>query len=290
MVSNSHSDAEGREELKEKRKDFSALRSQIRLIYEQKETQYQQLQSLRNSTHSCLAQIKLLKGERDQLTHKVKELKQQRDSFNNLTKEKNVLKEEAGKKKKELIGKLETTENPRGIKFLIQKLEHTLETEVMPFPKEEKIRKQVKELQAKQKKMGELAEAWKISNVATAEVAEVRGKAEQFHRELQETAALSQHKHQQINTLYEQLKQLREQEKPIAIKYRELKNESEQIKKKMQDLQVRIQELSQQFHDKEEKSLKEQLKEKTALVSEKIKKKEKLKIEDILAFQALDEN
>ncbi|MDP3699005.1 MAG: hypothetical protein Q8R47_05450 [Nanoarchaeota archaeon] len=290
MASNSHRDAELREELKEKRKEFSALRSKLRSIHEQKEAQYQQLQTLKNSAKSGLMQIQSLKGERDQLTQKVKELKQQRDTFNVLTKEKSDLSTEAQQQKKALADKFDAKGNPAGIKFLISKLERRLETEVMPFPREEKLRKQVKELQAQQKKMTELEAAWKRSHNASFAAAEVRRKAEQLHREVQGTAGISQEKHQQVNSLYEQLKQLRGQEKPIAVKYLELKDEAGQIKKKMQELQSRLQELSRQSNDKEEKSLKEQIKEKTAQVSEKIKKKEKLKIDDILAFQASDEN
>ncbi len=290
MESNSHTEAELREELKLKRRELSDLRSQLRSIYEQKEAQYQLLHSTRTSIKSCLAQITLLKGERDQLTDKVKELKQQRDTFNTLTKEKTTLKEEASKKKNELISRLETNENPREIKSLILKLDHQLETEVMPFPQEEKIRKRVKELQAQQKKMGELSEAWKMSNTTSADAAEVRGKAQQFHREVQGTAGLSQQKHQQVNSLYDQIKELRKQEAPVLEKHLALKTQYEQTKQKLQEIQSRVYELSKQFDVKEEKSFKEQIKEKTAQVSEKIKKRQKLNIDDILAFQALDEN
>jgi len=292
MESHSHTDAELREDLKGKRKELSALRSQLNSIHEQKEAHYQQLHSLRASIKSCLVQINALKGERDQLTNKVKELKQQRDTFNALSKERSALKEEAQKHKKQLADKLgtDTKNNPSELKSLIRKMEHQLETEVMPFTQEEKIRKRVKELQVQLKKMGELDEAWKKSSSTAAEVTEVRRQAEQFHRDVQGTAGLSQEKHQQINSLYKQLKQLREQEKPVLEKHLELKSQYEQAKKKQQEVQSLLQGLSKQFNDKNEKSFRQQIKEKTAQVSEKIKKKEKLKMEDILAYQAMDEN
>ena len=294
MESDSHTE-ELREELKQKRKELSALRSQLRLIYEEKEVQYQQLISIRASTKSCLTQIGRFKSERDQLTHKVKGLKEQRDAFNILTKEKATLKEEANKYKKELSDKLEAKSNSSNpsnlseIKLLIRKLEHRLETEVIPFPKEEKIRKHVKELQAQQKNMSELSEAWKLSNAIAADAAEARHKARQLHQEVQGTAGLSQQKHQQVNSLYEQLKQLREQEKPVLKKHLELKQKYGEAKQKLQELQARVQELGKLFYDTEEKSFKQQVKEKNTQVKEKIMKKQKLKIDDILAFQALDE-
>ncbi len=285
-------EAELREELRKKGKELSLLRAELKSSHEQKETNYKQLQLLRNSIKSCLTQIPSLKGERDQLTQKVKELKQQRDTFNTLTKEKATLKEEAHQRKKQLTAKFDANakSNPSEIKSLIRKLEQQLETEVMPFPQEEKLRKRVKELQAQQKKMSELEEAWKISNATAADAAEVRRKAEQFHREVQGTAVLSQQKHQQINSLYDKIKELRQQEKPLEAKHQELRNQYEHLKKKIQELQSLVQGLSKFFKGKEEKSLKEQLQEKTAQVSEKIKKKEKLKMEDILAYQAGTEN
>ena len=290
MEANSPTEHELREDLKEKRKELSVLRSQVRLVHEQKEAHYQQLLSIKNSIKSCLDQIRSLKGERDQLTNIVKELKQQRNTFNILTKEKVTRKEEASKKKEELIGKIESTENPHEIRFLIRKLEHRLETEVMPFPKEEKLRKQVKEMQVRLKKMSELEEVWKTSNATAAEAAEVRRQAGHMHQEMQKAAGQSQQKHELVNSLYGKLKELRGQEKPITEKYVELKNEAEQLRKKIQELQSQVQELSKLFTDKEEKSFHEQIKEKTAQVSEKIKKREKLKIEDILAYQASDED
>lgn len=293
MISNSHRDVELREDLKEKRKELSTLRSQLRFIYDQKEAQYQQLHSIRASLKSCLTQINSLKSERDQFTNKVKELKQQRDTFNTLTKDKVTINEEATQKKKDLSGKMDIKGdqgNPREIKSLIQKMEHQLETEVMPFPKEEKLRKHVKGLQAQLKKIVELQEAWKISAATATEAAEVRHKAQQLHREVQATAGLSQQKHQLVNSLYEQIKQLREQEKPILEKYQELRDQYQLVKSKIQQIRPQVEELSKNFNDKAEKSFKEQIKEKTAQVTEKIKKREKLNIDDILAFQALDEN
>src|SRR3989338_1876861 len=303
MEAPSHTDAELLEELKEKRKELSALRSQLRSVYDEKEAQYQQLSTIRTSIKSCLSQIGTFKSERDELTTRVKELKQQRDTFNTLTKEKSTLKEEAQKRQQELRGKLnpkildakhdknnKAPSNPSEIKSLIRKLEHQLETEVMPFPKEEKMRKQVKELQAQLKKRSELSEVWKISNATAADAAEARHKAQQLHQEVQGTAGLSQQKHQQVTSLYDQIKELRKQEAPILEKHLALKNQYELAKQKLQEIQSRVQELGKLFHDTEEKSFKEQIKEKTAQVSEKIKKREKLKIDDILAFQALDEN
>src|SRR3989344_6413151 len=122
MEAPSHTEAELREELKEKRKELAVLRSQLRLIYDDKEAKYKQLSSIRTSMRSYLTQIGTFKSERDQLTTKVKELKQQRDTFNTLTKEKSTLKEEAQKRQQELRGKL----NPKRLEGSVEKDERAL--------------------------------------------------------------------------------------------------------------------------------------------------------------------
>src|SRR3989344_1145321 len=290
MNINSNHENELRAELKDKRKEFSILRSQLNSFHQEKEQEFQKLRSIHVKAKSYTDQIDALKAQRDQLIDEVKVLKKERDTFNSLTKEKMGHKNEVNKQKKELLNKLETTQNPAELKSLIAKLDHQLETEVMPFPQEEKMRKRVKELQVQYKKLKDLDEIWKNSHLASADASEVRGKAERAHQKVQDTADTSQQKHSQINELYVALKSLREQEAPIAKKYIELKNQYLQTKNKLEEITARVKELSEMFNEVEEKSFREQIREKTTQIKEKIKKKQKLNMDDILAFQALDEN
>src|SRR3989344_2457310 len=267
METNPHHVSELRTEFREKKKEFSMLRSQLASIHAEKEEYFRQLRSVKESIKSALAEINSIKQERDNLTKK-----------------------EVGQKKKELTEKAELKGNPSRIKAIIVQLEQRLETEVMPFPEEEKIRKKIKLLQVDYKRLTQLGEISKDIHNAAVEAAEQRRKAQQSHQEVQDTAILSQNKHEQLTALYQELKQLREKEKSLAQKYFELKNQHEQIKKPLEEAFSRVKELGKIFNDEEKKSFSQQIKEKTAEIQEKIKKRQKLKTEDILAFQALDEN
>ncbi len=286
MEENAGDLAELRKEFHNRKKEVLLLRSQLNSLQVQKEEIYGQLHTIDGSIKSSLTQIASLKQERDELTKKVKELKQERDKSNAAVQEKSALKKEADQKKKELSGELNLRDNSGKIKSLIYQLEQKLETEVMPFPKEEQIRKKIKELQAQHKRFETLRAASKNLNTAAADVAVNRRKAEQFHREVQETAVLSQNKHEQLKAIYGEIKKLRETEKPLWEKYLGLKAQYEQIKKSFEETLSKVKELSALFSQEETKSFKEQMREKTAQVAEKIKKKEKLNIDDILAFQA----
>ena len=57
----------------------------------------------------------------------------------------------------------------------------------------------------------------------------------------------------------------------------------------MGEIVLRVNELAKLFGEEEQKSMKRQVREKTAEVHEKIKKKQKLSMDDILAFQASSE-
>ncbi|MBI2125457.1 hypothetical protein HYV87_03510 [Candidatus Woesearchaeota archaeon] len=290
MEANHHQVSELRTEFREKKKEFSMLRSQLASIHAEKEEYFRQLRSAKESIKSALAKINSIKQERDNLTKKVQELKQERNKLNLVMQEKFTHKKEADQKKKELTEKAELKGNPSRIKAIMAQLEHQLETEVMPFPEEEKIRKKIKLLQVDYKRLTQLGEISKDIHNAAVEAAEHRRKAQQSHQEVQDTAILSQNKHEQLTALYQELNQLREKEKSLAQKYFELKNQHEQMKKPLEETFSRVKELGKIFSDEEKKSFSQQIKEKTAEVQEKIKKRQKLRTEDILAFQALDKN
>ena len=140
-------------------------------------------------------------------------------------------------------------------------------------------------MQLEYKRLEHLGGLWKNINTVAADFSEARRKAEEYHRQVQEIAALSQNKHELLNPSYEKLKQLREKEKLLAAQHLQLKGQYRQTGELLEKNLSRVKELSKIFSENDKKSFKEQLKEKTAQVSEKIKKREKLSMEDILAFQ-----
>ncbi len=278
-----------REEFERKKKELSGIRVKLRDLHEQKEETFQKSKALREKMRALNSRIKGLKESRDVLTKQVKETKSERDKLNIVVKEKASFKKEADQKKQSLAGKVGPPESPRQIKEQIRRLETKLETEVMPFPKEQQLTKMLKELKARYKEMAVVEEAWKEVNTTAADFSEARRKAQELHHEVQKLAEGSQEKHEQVNQLYEELKKARGEEQPLAEKHLQLKVEYAQKKKELAEISARVDELAKLFHEEKEKSFRSKVREKTEEVKEKIKQRKKLSTEDILAFQALDE-
>jgi len=286
MDENNQNIEELRQEFLQKKKEVSTLRPQLNSLGNQKEDSFRELRSARDKIKFRASKIQELKKERDDLTKQVKGFKEEREKLNLEVKEKSEERKEIGQKKKELLDKLNIKEDPAKIKHLIQSLESKIETEVMPFTKEQQLNKKIKELKAQLKELDKLGEVWKEINVSSSGLSEVRQKAEDSHHNVQSLAKQSQEKHEEINRLYEELKELRSQEQPLAEKYLKEKKEFEEIKKKVDELQARISELSKLLNEEDEKDFKSKVQEKTAEVKEKLKNRKKLSTEDILAFQA----
>ncbi len=278
-----------RKEFQDKKKEVSQLRAQLNSLNQEKEKYFRELRSARDKIKSRAQKIKALKESRDNLTKQVKETKVERDKLNDLVKSKVGVKKEVDKKKHELLESLKIKNDPVSIKIMIEQLETKIETEVMPFSKEQQLNKKIKELKAQLKELQSLGVIWKEISTTSQDFSETKRKAEESHQNVQDLAKQSQEKHQNINQLYEELKELRNSEQPLAEKYLEFKVKYEETKKSLDELQVRINELSKILNIEDERNYKDKVREKTAEVAEKIKKGKKLTTADILAFQATRE-
>lgn len=277
---------ESRGEFQQKKKEIFTIRPKLNSLSTAKEDSFRELRSVRDKIKFRASKIQSLKKERDALTKQVKEFKQEREKFNTEVKEKAEERKEVSQKKKELLDKMNVHEDPAKIKRMIRQLETKIETEVMPFTKEQQLQKKIKELKVQLKELEKLGDVWKEINTASSSLSEVRQKAEESHHNVQTLAKQSQEKHEEINHLYEELKQLRAQEQPLVEKYLKEKKEFEELLKKFEELQARVTELGKVLHEEDERDFKSKVQEKTAEVKEKLRTRKKLSTEDILAFQA----
>ncbi len=292
-----------REEFGKKRKELSTLRSKLSEVHSQKEEAFRQLRSLRDEAAKNMSQIREIQSQRDALTKEVSERKNERNKLNDTFKEKAAGRKDAERKNVQLRpgagqklpsldqkhSKQDLNLNPSKLRAEIKRLEDLIETEVMSFEKEKELRKKVKGLKAAYQKVEQGKLAWKAVHAASADLAEARRKAQHSHHQVQELASLSQEKHEQVNALYKTVRELRKNENNLAEQYIQFKARHEELKKELQTIQSRVDELSKLFKEDDHRSFQEKIKEKTADVQEKIKKKQKLRIEDILAFQASKE-
>lgn len=277
-----------RTELLAKKREFAESKLKISTIAREKECSYQQLHSLRNMLREKFNQITVLKGQRDALTTTVRSLKEERTKHNAEVKEKATIHQEAIEKKRNL-SELDMKESTGKLRAQIKFLERKLETEVMPFSKEQEINKKSKELKIKLKELELVRTVAQELKTASSGFMEKKRLAEQSHHDLQQKARESQEKHTALVALYNEVSALREKEKDLAEKCSKLKSSFEKTKQFLQEIEQRIKELSTIIMGEEGKSFREQVKERTAQVMVKMKTGKKLNIDDILAFQALKE-
>src|SRR3989344_9264715 len=292
----------------QKKREVAQLRSTLHDLYVQKEASFQKLKAFREQIRSKIDQMNSLKKERDLLTQEVKGIKEERNKLNQEVREKSDALKQFGtnnplpapssdrKNYKNYKNYNNYNDNnksqqmpPGKIKMLIRKMEEHLETEVMSFDKEKQLTKKVKELKAEYKKIEALDQQWKERKTPASGFIQKKKKAQHSHHSLQEKADASQQKHQEVNKVYEDLKAIRDQIKPLETEHLRLKEEYHAVKRQLDDAQQDIQKLSKVFEDKEKKIKQSFAQERTAEVKEKIKKRQKLNTEDILAFQAMDD-
>ena len=275
---------EQKEDFLQKKKELAALRMQWQKVHNEKEQIFSQLKGIRDKLRVVRTAVEPLKQQRDQFAEQVKKLKPERDQLNLTAKEK------AGEKKK--VDEQRQEKLPahpvdiRKLKIQMDFLERKIETEVVPFSKEQEIRKHIKQLQAQYKQAQQQREIWKEARHLAADFSSARRSAQEVHQKIQDVAQLSQQKHQEMNSFFEQLRELRKQEKPLMAKHSELRSLNDAIQKQLEELQQQVQQLAKILQEEDVGDFRSKIEAKKAAVQEKLKSGKKLNMDDILAFQA----
>lgn len=277
----------------EKKKAVQQLREALASLHAEKENAFQALSALREQLRQQAVQITTLRQERNALTDEVKSLKAVREKLHKTVREKSTEKDDVEKQWKKLHEDLSKASRPERIAEAIAAIEKKIETEVMPFSQEQQLTKKTKELRQQLRKVQELSVAEQRKNTVTADFAEKRRDAHTYHRQVQDRAQQSQGKHGQMLAQLQQLQQLRADEQSLAEKHLALKVHYHEERKKLGAAFDELRALERLFEkntalrrQKERAYQEEQLEKKQEEVEEKLKKRQKLTMEDILAFQA----
>ena len=268
-----------------------SLGKDLNKINSEKESWFKKKEEYSKVIREKISIIKESREKRDALTKKVKELKEKR----------NALSEEIGKKisefkklndeKKKLLSKLKIR-YPLALKTQIDKIETRLETEAMPFDKEKKLSKKLKDLK---KSLSEASDSMEImAKVASLnrEITESRKDANKAHNKIQEFAKQSQILHEGIIKNSKEVDELKTKEeeafKNFIIAKSRFTGINGQLKEnlaKMSGIREKINKF--ELEEEEKRKLKEtmfiQSKEKE--IEEKFKATKKLTTDDFLAFQ-----
>lgn len=284
------------EELNKHRVEVSKLRNMLNELDREKESWFKKKEEFSKKIKDSIQKVKENKAKRDSLTQEVKELKPKRNSINEVVSSK--LKElDILKKEKISIAKSLNIKEPYSkIKQQIEKLEFKLETEPMPFDKEQFLMKRIKELKRLHDAASVLYESNKKMKNASDEIKKMRNEANEAHKLVQEKAKQSQMLHEEILKISAEIDRMKVEEEDAFKKFSEYKKQfteaNNNLKERLKGMSEVKSQLDKIHFDRKEKRRQEEesfLKSKEEEVNQKIKRGEKLTTEDLLVFQKFGE-
>ena len=256
------------------------LRSQLIMVDEKKENFFSEKRKWDERIVELLQKAKTLKQSRDEKTSTVQQLKEQRKTLATTLKDKiSVV------KKLPFFRKQKKKETPSSLKAKIERLERTIETEVMPFEKEKKLTAQIKTLKRQYSELS-VEEPLVERKTLNQEIKMLRKEADVLHHKVQETAKKSQEAHEELLQTFSGLDEARKKQKEFFEQFAQAKQEFQRlhaILKKKTDGRGQIGGSGVTPHQRAARGQK--LSKLVQSVEEKIKKGKKLTTEDLLAFQ-----
>lgn len=223
-------------------------------VRDRKETLFESRRIVSQEIKSLFDTLKKFKETRDTHTKKVQELKTARETLNTDIKQK--ISKVKGSGPRIPVGK---------VKKEIEKLQYYLETNPLSPEKEKGVMKAIKEKEKMIAKSGDVPDS--------PEIEALKEKSNEIHAEIQELAKTSQDHHEKIIEISKDIKLLKAREKDIHALFTDAKESYKGIKE------------SRPKKKTADKKNEEDLKERQSEVEEKIKNKQKLTTEDLLAFK-----
>lgn len=218
-------------------------------ITKKKETLFEIRRIVSQEIKGLFSELKSYKEKRDELTAKVKELKTEREVLNT------ELKKSIPNQEKIPVAH---------IKKEIDKMQYYIETTPLSPEKEKAVMKEIKE---KEKLLAKSKQP-KLS----PKLEQVKDTSNEVHAKIQDFAKTSQEYHEKIIQISKDIKILKAREKDIHNLFTDAKEKYKSVKETP---------VKKSVSARNEETLKERQNE----VEEKIKKKQKLTTEDLLAFR-----
>jgi uncharacterized coiled-coil DUF342 family protein len=266
----------------------------LKTLTEEKEDLFEKQKTISDKIKSAIEQIKVHRDARDTHTKFVHEEKKKRDELNAQIKEhisqiKEAQPAEApaqpqqpyqggrfGRDRQERL-------TPKAIEKQIEKIQFRIETEGLPFDKEQKLMKELKEKKKLLAEMGDVQEKRSESSKLGRALSKLKKESDVIHKAIQENAQKSQEEHEKLLQLSENVDKLRAEEKEIRTRITELKSQIKEIRPKGAPRTGG----KRRAMPKQPQVSAEELEKRAEVVEEKIKGKKKLTTEDLLALQAV---
>ncbi|MBI1969995.1 hypothetical protein HYS48_04845 [Candidatus Woesearchaeota archaeon] len=292
-------EAVGRVNIQEGRKlqqEVAVLRKRLNALNAEKESWFRQTKQHEKSMKELQEKFRVAKRQRDVLTQEVKKLKEERGKVIQEIRVKIAQVKKLEGEKITLRKEQDVRWNSGQLKAQMDRLEMKLETEAMPFDKEQKIMKEIKE---KKKLLGEMKgilEGIEQERKGEKEIREGKRKAYAIHANIQEKARQSQEQHEKLVQYDKEMQETQQKQEETYQQYSKGKREFQEVNAQLQEKLALLAKWNMVAEEEREKRIQEKqrrieniLKEKERAVHEKMARGEKLTTEDLLALQGMGE-
>jgi len=285
-------DGEKHKQITTLREELYSLKKQLQDLFIEKNSLNEQLNQLHKEIVGRISKISALKMQRDVLTSQVKEKKQEKIKFLEDLKSKSSELETARNENRKFIAEHKIQGNPSALKRDIMHIENKIETEVMPFEREEKLMKELKQKKKMFAGMKEYVEHMEKESSAFREINEIKHQIGSMRNAIQKTASESQVFHEQLVSISKEIDEFKTKENELFGKFDELKEQIKPLKKSFREkleefnkLRNEIRQEKQKRKDEKKQKERDILHEKELAVEDKLKRGKKLTTADLLVFQ-----
>lgn len=272
--------------------ELSELRKQLKELFDEKNSLEEQLDKLDTEIVNKISKLRELKKSRDDLTNIVKDKKQEKLKFLEEIKSKSNELDSLRKENKKFVDEHKLRGDPRSIKRDIMRIENRIETEVMPFEREEKLMKELKQKKKSYENVKEFIDMLDKENNLLGDSNKLKQMVGSLRKTIEKTASESQVFHEQLMSVGTEVDAMRAKQEELFLKLKELKKQIKPIKQNFKEKLQEFDKLRDEIREekqkrKEERKLKENeiLHKKELAVEEKIKRGKKLTTADLLVFQ-----
>ncbi len=272
------------------KKGISELKNQLNLFNAEKEKWYKEQYRLKNVLHEEIKKIKNIKESADKSTLEFKNIKKARDVENQKVKI-FIAKIKELREKKALLLKKYNVKEPEKVHYQIEQLERKIETEALSPDQEKKVMKQINSFKKKIGKDSELETViHDIKNVSTP-LDHAKRKADELHNKLHDVRKES--RYPGFKEASKHITELKEKQQEAYHNFLEAKkrfleaNKAIKDKLKLLNIAKKHEETKKSIENKKAETLNiAKIHQMAQKVEEKIKKRQKITTEDLLAFQA----
>lgn len=275
------------------RKEILELKSNLNKLNSEKEIWFSKKEDLKKEVHLLIGELKKLKQSKDSSVNAFQAVKKERDFYNQQVKSLIAKIKVLNNERTELFKKYKIKVDPRIITERISLLEKKIETEALPFEKEQEMMKKIKIFKKQFGETQEIKKAYERIDSVSKEIEIARNKANDLHKSMQ-ALKVSKDDYKGFIELSRKISLLKKEQEEAFMRFISLKKDfaqiNSQLKNKLSQLEFIKKEQKDKFmkklQEKKEKERKE-LEIKSNTVEDKIKNKKKLTRDDLLVFQKM---